>query len=155
MKAFCLVFALSLWTGHGTAWAQQTSLPDSPGADWGRVETLPPGVNLHLAGSFGKRECKISSATTDALICESSSRLILRKSEIGSIKEEHRGRSAAVMGALGAGIGVLVVAATGSALGFTGVKGTVAAGGAAIGAVIFAPIGYFADPTASTVYRKR
>jgi hypothetical protein len=91
----------------------------------------------------------MKSADEGSLTCAASGdrkEVMLARGEIRKIALTRRGRSTALMAGIGAGVGIAAVAAASKAIGFGGgAKAGVFAGGAGIGVVIGAPIGYFSD----------
>jgi hypothetical protein len=118
-----------------------------PGSDWSRVQALPPGTTLHVKAVKNGGLCHLKSTSAEGLICEGTGGKSFHPvSDIRAVQIAHRGRSAAILGAVGAGVGVGVVAASSKAIGFGGgAKGAVFAGGVGLGALVFAPIGFFSD----------
>ena len=122
-----------------------SSLPNAPNANWSRVTSLHSGTNLWVDTGFHSTHCKLQQATDQELTCESDGTRRFAASEIRAVRTRNRAESAAVFGAVGAGVGILVVKIVASALGngiANGAKSSVYAGGAGVGALIFAPIGY-------------
>jgi hypothetical protein len=73
---------------------------------------------------------------------------------IREVETYDHGVSTAVFAGAGAGVGILVIKGVSAGMGFGGwAKGSVYAGGAGIGAVLFGTIGYFAHPIHHTIYK--
>jgi hypothetical protein len=112
------------------------------------MQSIPPGTTLHVTARHSYL-CNLKAVDAASLTCAASGdrkELTLTRSEIRKITLTRCGRSTALMAGVGAGIGVAAVAAASKAIGFGGgAKAGVFAGGAGLGAVIGAPIGYFSD----------
>lgn len=151
MRAILLIaLAASL-----SATAQQP-LVQTPkaGSNWQHVQALPAGTPVYVNAGGSTTKCKLASVDADTLTCAQGKSATFRRTEIKSIKVPRRVASTLIMAGLGAGLGAVVVAATSSAIGFGGhAKGSVYAGGAGIGAVLFGTIGFFTDAARSTVYK--
>ena len=106
---------------------------------------------------FHSTHCKFQQATDQDLTCDAHGSRKFAAGEIRTVSTPNRAESAAVLGAIGAGIGVLVVTIVDSTVfgDFSrgSAKGGVYAGGAGLGALVFAPIGYAKGFMHHTVYR--
>jgi hypothetical protein len=130
-----------------------TPVPSS----WQRVESLRPGTSLQVKMSAGAVGCAMVAADDDSLTCAHHGNLVFHRAAIVSVSLPHRGRSALIMGGIGAGVGVAVVKLV-ATVGFNGffnghAKGAVYGAGAGLGVLAFAPIGYATDLTHSNLYR--
>jgi hypothetical protein len=135
---------------------QQPALPPTAppaGSNWQHIQALPSGTNIYLTTRSGTMRCTLTAVDADSLTCTRGKSTVFQRSEIKTVKLPHRGRSTAILGGVGAGLGVAVVKGLASSWGLRTAKGSVYAGGAGIGAVVFGPIGYFTDFARSTVYR--
>jgi hypothetical protein len=150
-----LLFLLVLLPAVSTH-AQQPQQPTPPpdGSNWQRVLALPSGQSINVSARKSHAGCKLKSVDGDTLTCTHGKNLVFQHADILTITMPRHSRSALILGGIGAGIGVGAVAGASDAIGFAGAaKGTVYAGGAGIGAVLFGTIGFFTDLTRSTVYR--
>ena len=106
---------------------------------------------------FHSTSCKLEQVTAEKLTCDAHGPREFKLSEITAVRTTNRAESAAVLGAVGAGVGILVVKIVAITAGngfFNGrASGGAYAGGAAAGAIIFAPIGYAAGFLHRTIYR--
>jgi hypothetical protein len=154
------LFIVALFTTASILPAQQSTLPNAPSPrDWQSVQTLPAGASIHVKTQQNSASCKLKSADADSLACTGAKDLTLQRADIKSITIPRRGRSAAVMAGVGAGVGLATVKIVSSTVfgGFYnnngGAKGAVWAGGAGAGALIFGGIGAATHPLHSTVYK--
>jgi hypothetical protein len=135
----------------------QKPLQPAAGSNWQHVQALPAGTTIYLKAGHINLRCALTSVDADTLTCSHGKPITFQRASINSIKVPRRAMSAALMAGAGAGVGVLTVELVDATVfhGFGGgrVKGTVWAGGAGIGAVVFGSIGYFADPGRSTIYK--
>ncbi len=151
-----LLTALLAFTTLAAA-AQQPALTPttSPaGSNWQHVQALPFGTKIYVTTQVrvSALECTLTAVDADSLACTHGRSTVFQRSEIKAVKLPHRGRSTAILGGVGAGLGIAVVKGVASAWGFRNAKGPVYAGGAGIGAVLFGPLGYLSDVSRSTVY---
>jgi hypothetical protein len=142
--------------------AQRPSRPQPPaGSDWQHVQALPAGASIIVKARKSHAGCKLKSVDADSVTCVHGKDLVFQRVDIVSIRIPHRGRSTLVGMALGAGVGALIGAATGSpsCKGQTSFCLDIVSRGdlAAIGAVGVGALGAIAggatDFTRSTVYR--
>lgn len=133
--------------------ASSSLLPNAPNAQWSRVTSLHSGANVWIDTGFHSTHCKLLQATDQKLTCDAHGPREFSASEITAVTIPNRAKSAAVLGAVGAGAGVLVVKVVATAFDARSVKGSVYTGGAGLGALIFAPIGYGTAFMHRTVYR--
>lgn len=137
--------------------ASSSSLPDAPKAHWSSVTSLRPGTNVWIDTGFHSTRCKFLQATDQKLTCDADGPREFSASDIRAVRIHNRAESAAVLGGVGAGVGILVVKIVALTLGngfFDGrASGGAYAGGAAAGAIIFAPIGYATGFLHRTIYR--
>jgi hypothetical protein len=148
------LFALALVPALAVA-AQQPAAPlPPPGSNWQHVQALPSGTSLYVNANGDTRRCTLTSVDADTLTCAHGKQMTFQRTAIKSIKIPRRTASTLITAGLGAGVGVVTVAGASAAIGFGGyAKGTVYAGGAGIGAVLFGAIGFLADDARSTVYK--
>ena len=102
--------------------------------------------------------CTLTAVDADTLACDRNYRFTVQKvlfqrAEIRTIKLTRRGRSAVIGAAIGAGAGAVAGGIQGARSNYFAVHGAFAMIYAFAGAFAGAPIGYFADFSASTVYR--
>jgi hypothetical protein len=149
-----LVLSIALVTALAAA-AQQPVVQTPPtGTAWQRVQALPPGASINVTAKASHTGCTLKSVDADSLTCTHGKDIVFQRADILTITIPHRGRSALILGGIGAGIGVGAVAGASDAIGFGGAaKGSVYAGGAGLGAVLFGAIGFFTDFSHSTVYK--
>jgi hypothetical protein len=134
--------------------AQQLVQAPPAGSNWQNVEALPAGTSIYVSTTARTMSCTLTKVNAESLACTHGKATVFQRTEIATIKLPRRTRSSAILAGIGAGVGIGVVKATSAAIGFKGAaKGSVCAGGAGAGAVLFAPIGFAADPTRSTVYK--
>lgn len=153
LRLLCLLLAVAAAALPRLA-AQQASVPDAPAPQWQTVQTLPVGSLITVRQASGSVACRFKSATQNALTCIRDGDLSIGRGDIRRIDKPNRGASTGMMAAVGAGVGLVTVVAVSKAIGFGGsAKGSVYAGGAGIGAVFFAPIGFFTHPIHSTIYK--
>jgi hypothetical protein len=141
------------------ATAQQPATQPTPppaGSNWQHVQALPFGTKIYVTTRtrVSALECTLTVVDADSLTCTHGTSTIFQRSEIKAVKLPHRGRSTAILGGIGAALGIGVVKAVASSDPFFAghAKRSVYAGGAGIGAVLFGPLGYLSDMTRSTVY---
>ena len=150
MRAFLLSIALSTTL---VAHAQQPAQPPA-GSNWQHVQALPVGTKIYVNANDQTATCKLISVDDGTLTCTHGKATTFQRSEIKSVKIPRHAVSTAILAGAGAGVGVGVVAATSNSIGFGGwAKGSVYAGGAGVGAVLFGSIGYFTDFARSTIYK--
>lgn len=152
-----LLVSAHLLGAQSSATGSSSSLPDAPNARWSSVTSLHSGTNVWVNTGFHSTRCKFQQATDQDLTCDAHGSRKFAAGEIRTVSTSNRAESAAVFGAIGAGVGVLVVKIVDSTL-FGNVsrgtvKGSVYAGGAGLGALVFAPIGYAKGFMHRTVYR--
>ena len=152
-----LLVSAHMLAAQSSSIASSSSLPNAPNAQWSRVMSLHSGTNVWVDTGFHSTRCKLQQATEQELACDAHGPRRFAASEIKAVSVRNRAQSAAVLGAVGAGVGVLVVKLVASTLlgDFThgSAKGAAYAGGAGAGALIFAPIGYGTGFMHRTVYR--
>jgi hypothetical protein len=152
-----LLLSLHTLAAQSAATASSSSLPDAPNAHWSDVISLRSGTNVWVDTGFHSTHCKFQQATDQELTCDADGPRKFAAGEIRAVKMTNRAESAAVLGAVGAGVGIVVVKIVALTLGngfFNGqAKGSAYAGGAGAGALIFAPIGYAAGFMHRTVYQ--
>ena len=140
-----------------SAAASSSSLPDAPEAHWSSVTSLHSGTSVWIDTGFHSTHCKFLQASDQKLTCDAHGPREFSASEIKGVRTQNRAESAAILGGVGAGVGILVVKIVALTLGngfFNGrASGGAYAGGAAAGAIIFAPIGYATGFMHRTVYR--
>lgn len=124
---------------------------------WQSVESISLGTSIKLKSRTGSMNCALIAVDDNSITCAHPKNTVFNRNDILSIAIPHRGRSALIMGGVGAGVGVAVVklVATAAFGGFFQghAKGAVYAGGAGLGILVFAPIGYGTDVTHSTIYK--
>lgn len=164
MRVRFLLAVVSLVLCPGIAVGQQ-ALPSAPGvSSWRPVQDLPVGVSLHLKTTSQGLTCRVKSVDASSITCANAGTSPFQISEIKSIKQVHRGRSALVASLIGIGVGTIIGAATAESCSaqersifprcFNPVsRADTALVGAVIFGVIGAPVGYFTDFTRSTVYK--
>ena len=134
-----------------------SSLPNAPTAHWSNVASLHSGTRVWIDTGFHSTSCRLGQVTAEKLICDADGPRDFNRSDITAVRTKNRGGSAVVLGAVGAGVGILVVKIVALSLGdgfLNGhAKGSAYAGGAAAGAIIFAPIGYASGFLHRTIYR--
>lgn len=130
-----------------------SSFPDAPNTHWSSVTSLHTGTNIWVDTGFHSTHCKLQRATDQELDCDAHGPQKFAAGDVKAVSVRSRVKSAAVLGAVGAGVGVLVVKIVASGLGFRGANGGAYAGGAGAGGLIFGPIGYGTGFIHRTVYR--
>lgn len=151
-----LLVSAQIVAAQSVATATSSSLPDAPNAHWSNVTLLHSGTNVWVDTGFHSTHCKFQQATDQELTCDADGLRKFAAGEIRAVKTTNRAESAAVLGAVGAGVGILVVKIVTLTV-FSNfspaAKGSVYAGGAGAGALIFAPIGYATGFMHRTVYQ--
>jgi len=153
-----LLVSLHTLAAQSAATASSSSLPDAPNAHWSNVTSLPSGTNVWVDTGFHSTHCKLQQATDQEITCDADGPRTFAASEVRSVGTRNRAESAAILGAVGAGLGILVVklvTVTVFSNFSPAAKGSVYAGGAGAGALIFAPIGYASGFMHRTVYQAR
>jgi hypothetical protein len=152
-----LLVSAHLLGAQSSVTGSSSSLPDAPNARWSSVTSLRAGTNVWVNTGFHSTHCKFQQATDQDLTCDAHGSRKFAPSEIKAVSTPNRAESAAVLGAVGAGVGILVVQIVAStAFGdFSrgAARGGVYAGSAGLGALVFAPIGYAKGFMHRTVYR--
>lgn len=136
--------------------AASSSLPNAPAAHWSNVASLHSGTRVWIDTGFHSTSCRLGQVTAEKLICDADGPRDFNRSDITAVRTKNRAGSAAVLGAVGAGVGILVVKVVAMSVGngfFNGASGGAYAGGAGAGAIIFAPIGYATGFLHRTIYR--
>jgi hypothetical protein len=156
-----LLLALSLGSAL-LAPAQQpaqpsTASPPPAGSNWQHVQALPAGTSIYVKAGGSTKQCSLTSVDADNLTCTRGKPTTFQRTAIKSIKVPRRTLSTLILAGAGAGLGVIVVKGVDATVfrSFDGgrVKGSVYAGGAGIGAVLFGTIGFFTDAARSTVFK--
>jgi hypothetical protein len=152
------LFVLAVFAVSTASFTQQPATPPE-GSNWQHVQALPAGASIHVRAQHSSANCRFKSADADSLTCTGAKDVTFQRAEIKSITIPRRGRSAAVMAGVGAGVGLATVKIVSSTV-FGGIynkdggaKGAVWAGGAGAGALIFGGIGAATHPIHSTVYK--
>ena len=151
-KILATLLAFTTLSASAQQPAQQPVQPPA-GSNWSHVEALPAGTNIYVTTRSGTMKCSLAAVDADSLTCTHGKSTVFERSKVMAVKLPHRGLSTAILGEAGAGLGVAVVKGVASSWKLSGAKGSIYAGGAGIGAVVFGPIGYFTDFARSTVYR--
>ena len=154
MRTFLLALMLAPALSAPTQQPAQQPVAPPAGSNWQHVQALPSGTSLYVNANGDTRRCTLTSVDADTLTCAHGKQMTFQRTAIKSIKIPRRTASTLITAGLGAGVGVVTVAGASAAIGFGGyAKGTVYAGGAGIGAVLFGAIGFLADDARSTVYK--
>jgi hypothetical protein len=138
--------------------AQATAAPPPAGSDWRNVQALPVGTSIQVKASARPMVCTLTAVDVDTLACDRNYRftvqkLVFQRADIRSIKLTRRGRSAVFGATIGAGAGAVAGGIQGARSNYFAVHGAFAMIYAFAGAFAGAPIGYFTDFAASTIYR--
>ncbi len=141
-----------------TANAQSATAPTPAGSNWQHVQALPIGTNIQVTASKRPIVCTLTAVAADSLACDHNYRfevhkLVFQRAEIRTVKLTRRGRSAVLAAAIGAGAGATAGGIQGIHSNYFAVHGAFAMIYAFAGAFAGAPIGYFTDFSASTIYR--
>jgi len=155
------MFLLAMLTGAAlSAPAQQAAQKDVPppaGSNWGRVQALPMSTSIYVNAHSRTTRCTLTSVDADTLTCTRGKAITFQRSDIASVKLPRHTRSTLIAAGIGAGVGALVVKAVAATIFGEATngkaKGSVYAGGAGLGAVVFGSIGYLTDDARSTVYK--
>lgn len=153
-----LLVSLHTLAAQSAATASSSSLPNAPNAQWSSVTSLHTGANVWVDTGFHTTHCKFLEATDHELTCDADGPRKFAATDVRSVRTPNRAESAAVLGAVGAGVGILVVkivTVTVFSNFSPAAKGSVYAGGAGAGALIFAPIGLATGFIHRTVYQAR
>jgi hypothetical protein len=150
-----LLLSLHTLAAQSPATPSSSSLPDAPNAQWSSVTSLHTGANLWVDTGFHSTHCKFQQATEQELTCDADGPRKFAASEVRSIRITNRAESAALLGAVGAGAGVLVVKILVTIFDDRSAKASAYGGSAGLGALIFAPIGYGTGFMHHTVYQAR
>ena len=147
----CVFCAVAL-----SARAQNPDYAGKEGSAWQRVQALPPGTEVLLRTTNRQLRCKIHAADAESITCVPGGKQMFQRTEVTSVKISHRARSAAIAAGIGAGAASILGAVgtdrcTSFCLGPS--RGEIALAGALGGAIIGAPIGYFANFGKSTIYK--
>ena len=134
--------------------ASPATASSSTDTSWAHVQALPIGTVLHVNTGRHSTLCHLRTVDTDGLACTSGA--TIPRTSITQIKLTRRAASTALVAGGGAVVGLIAVGATAASVGFNnGAKGSVLAAGIGLGALLFAPIGYFTDGLRGPlVYRK-
>jgi hypothetical protein len=150
-----LIVSAQIVAAQSVATAASSSLPDAPNAHWSNVTSLRSGTNVWVDTGFHSTHCKFQQATSQELTCDAHGPRKFAASEVRAVKTTNRAESAAVLGAVGAGAGVLVVKILVTIFDDRSAKASAYGGSAGLGALIFAPIGYGTGFIHHTVYQAR
>ena len=156
MRKLALVSVCILCAATLSAPAQNPSSADKEASNWQRVQALAPGTGVLLKTTRRQLKCKIQAVDAESITCAPGGNAMFQRTEVTSVKISHRGRSAAIAAGIGAGaVSILGAAGTDRCTSFCvgPSRGEIALAGALGGAIIGAPIGYFADFGKSTIYR--
>jgi hypothetical protein len=129
--------------------------PSSPSFGWQRVQALRAGTSINVKARTSHAGCKLKSVDADTLTCTQGKDLVFQRADILQIKVAHRGRSAVVGLAAGAGAGAIAGVASSSPCSGICIVGrgtevlVFAVGLGVIGAIT----GLATDFTHSTVYK--
>ena len=146
-----LVCAATLFTA-----AQNPTYVGKEGSNWQRVQALPPGTGVLLKTTNRQLRCKIQAVDAESITCVPGGKAMFQRTEVTSVKMSHRGRSSVIAAGIGAGaVSILGAVGTDRCTSFClgPSRGEVALAGALGGAIIGAPIGYFANFGKSTIYK--
>jgi len=151
-KLVCVISLIGIWISipmHG----QSTAAPQR---GWSAVQALTPGTKIHVVAKAGAMDCVLDRVDSDALVCRrghEKTETAFSLAEIKKIQIMQRGTSAVLAGGIGAGVGIGTAMAVSKGIGFGGgMKASVAVASVGLGAVVFAPIGYFSGMIRHTVY---
>jgi hypothetical protein len=138
-----------------SAMAQHPATATPAGSNWQHVQVLPEGTSIRVKATNRSAACKLKSVDADSLTCASGTdkEIVFQRGEVKSIKIHHRGRSAAVGGAIGIGAGLGTGYGVGKAEGAGDWSGTIAAGTGIGFGLLGALIGVATEFTHSTVYK--
>lgn len=156
MRKLALVSAGLFCAATLSAPAQNPTYAGKEGSNWQRVQALPPGTGVLLKTKNRQLRCKIQAVDAESITCGPGGKAMFQRTEVTSIKISHRARSAAIAAGIGAGT-VSILGAVGTdpctSFCFGPTRGEVALAGVFVGAIIGAPIGYFANFGKSTIYK--
>lgn len=128
--------------------------PPPQGSNWQHVQALPAGTSIYVSANKHTTRCSLTSVDVDSLTCTHGKPVTFKRTEITSIKLPRHTLSTLIMAGIGAGVSVGVVKGVSQATGWGGTaKGSVYAGGAGLGAIVFGSIGYLTDFARSAVYK--
>jgi hypothetical protein len=139
--------------------AQQPGQPVQPaGSNWHHVEVLPIGASISVKSRDRQQNCTLKSVDADTLTCTHGKDFVFQRTEILTIKIPHRGRSALIGTAIGAGTGAIIgFASTSSSCDADKLcfitRDAVAAVASVVGGGIGALTGALSDFSHSTVYK--
>ena len=153
-----ILFAILTFPAFSTSSAQPAAAAPPAGSNWQHVQALPIGTGIRVTASKHPVVCTLTAVNADTLACDHDYRfevhnLVFQRAQIRTIKLTRRGRSALFGGAIGAGAGATIGGIQGINSNYFAVHGAFAMIYAFAGAFAGAPIGYFTDFNASTVYR--
>ena len=159
MRATLLAIPMLLSSAIWSANAQTAAVPQPPaGSNWQHVQALPIGTSIQVKANARPIVCTLTAVDADSLACDHDYRfevhkLVFQRAEIRTIKLTRRGRSALLAASIGAGAGAVAGGIQGIHSNYFAVHGAFAMIYAFAGAFAGAPIGYFTDFSASTIYR--
>jgi hypothetical protein len=158
-----LLAAASLRTVLIAALALSAAMPlqaKTPvGADWQRVQALRVGTDIQVKAYTRPMTCTVRAVDADSLTCRRNVKfdtedVVFQRVEIATVKIRRRGRSAVLGGVIGLAAGAsagAIVGRNNTSLGPFGGAYPLALG--SVGLFAGAPIGYFTDFSATTIYR--
>ena len=155
---FAILIMLSAACPLASAPAHAAAAPPPAGSSWQHVQALPLGTSIQVKAASRPVVCTLTAVDDDTLACDRDVRFDVKKvvfprAEIRTIKITRRGRSAVLGAAIGAGAGAGAGGIQGARSNYFAVHGAFAMIYAFAGAFAGAPIGYFTDFNASTIYR--
>lgn len=156
MRKLALVSSALLFAATLSAPAEKPAAAKTEGSNWQRVQALPSGTSVRLKTVKRQLNCKIKAVDAESITCLPGGSAMFQRTEVTSVKISRRGRSSAIAAGVGGGAGLILGAAgtdrcSSFCVGPTRGEATLA--GALGGAIIGAPIGYFANFGGSTIYK--
>jgi hypothetical protein len=149
------LLAAITFLGFGLSAVGQSNSAPPAGSDWSHVQAITPGTKIQLLAKSGKSDCRLQGVDSDGLTCSTGTgrSAVFARPDIWKIEIVHRGRSAALAGGIGVGLGFGIDVALSKGV-FQGgkVKGNVAVASGAAGGLVLAPLGYFGGWIRETVY---
>jgi hypothetical protein len=159
MPIRAILLAIPMLVASAISNAQTAVAPQQPaGSNWQHVQALPIGTSIQVRAAKRPIVCTLTAVDATSLACDHNYRfevhkLVFQRAEIRTVKLTRRGRSALLAAAIAAGAGATAGGIQGIHSNYFAVHGAFAMIYAFAGAFAGAPLGYFTDFSASTVYR--